>query len=489
MNPPVGSPKPLRLAVTLGDPAGIGPEIILRLFAREGDFHALSWKVGCPVAPFVVGEARHLEQAARSLKGRREEERKEQEAQEKRQGKERQEKKKEREERGRPLDEKKDAAPFHFQDDRTTSGGGYGSPAGRLEHGSGSPEKDALSAGGLPARGIAPDVLPIASLRIQTLAGPPSEFPGEGIVPVVQPPDFRFRGELAVGRVSAHCGAAAWAYIRHAVALVQNGAADGIVTAPLHKEALQAAGCPHPGHTEMLAALAGGARVAMLLVGGGLRVALATIHEPISRVPGLLTREGILEDLRLMDRFIPWFGIEELRIENEELKRKKEKGEKGAQESSIADCQSPIANRQSSVSRRPRIGVTGLNPHAGEGGMFGEEEREIIAPAIAAARAEGIDAVGPLPGDTVFYFHREGAYDAVLAMYHDQALIPVKTLAFHDGVNVTMGLPFIRTSVDHGTAFDIAGKGIALPDSLRAALECAAVLVRNRGGAQINTDK
>jgi 4-hydroxythreonine-4-phosphate dehydrogenase len=124
--------------------------------------------------------------------------------------------------------------------------------------------------------------------------------------------------------------------------------------------------------------------------------------------------------------------------------------------------------------------VCGLNPHAGEGGIFGTEERDIIAPAIAQARAEGIEATGPLPADTAFHFHREGLYDAILAMYHDQALIPVKTLAFHEGVNVTMGLPFIRTSVDHGTAFDIAGRGIARPDSLRAALECAAVLVRNR---------
>jgi 4-hydroxythreonine-4-phosphate dehydrogenase len=318
--------SPLRLAVTLGDPAGIGPEIVVRLFAdgfgRDD------------VAPFVVGEKRHLEQAAQAL--------------------------------------------------------------------------------GLTS------ILPS--------------------IPVVEPPDFHFEGPLEQGKVSAQCGAAAWAYIRHAVYLVQTGQADGIVTAPLQKEALQAAGCPYPGHTEMLAALAGDAKVAMLLVGGGVRVALATIHEPVTKVPELLTREGLLENLRLLNSFIPWFG----------------------------------------VPRPVRIGVTGLNPHAGEGGMFGDEEERIIAPAIADARAEGINAVGPLPGDTVFHFHREGAYDAVLAMYHDQGLIPVKTLAFHDGVNVTMGLPFIRTSVDHGTAFDIAGKGIARPDSLRAALHCAATLVRNR---------
>jgi len=327
----------------MGDPAGIGPEIIVRLFA-EG--------FRCDgVAPFVVGEVRHLEQAAACL-------------------------------------------GIHL--------------VSRTE--------------------------PVSPGVFTTL-----NFSGFSI-PVQEPPDFHFDGPLEQGQISAQCGAAAWAYIRHAVHLVQAGQADGIVTAPLQKEALQAAGCPYPGHTEMLAALAGDAKVAMLLVGGGLRVALATIHEPVARVPGLLTRDGILENLRLMDSFIPWFGVE----------------------------------------RPVRIGVTGLNPHAGEGGMFGDEERDIIIPAIEAARAEGIHAIGPQPADTIFYFHREGAYDAVLAMYHDQALIPVKTLAFHDGVNVTMGLPFIRTSVDHGTAFDIAGKGIARPDSLRAALHCAATLVKNK---------
>lgn len=335
---------PIRLAVTLGDPAGVGPEIVLAMFAQA------QWPAH--TAPFVSGEARILEQIARSL--------------------------------------------------------------------------------GIPA-------------DIRIAPQPPTEPPPPGVVPVVEPPDYRFEGPVREGKVDPACGAAAWAYVRHAVDLIQQGRADGVVTAPLHKEALHAAGCPHPGHTEMLADLAGGCHVAMLLVGGGVRVALVTIHEAIARVPQLITRQGILEKIRLLHTFIPWFGLD--------------------------DGPRP---------RAPRIGVTGLNPHAGEGGMFGDEEIQTIIPAIEAARAEGIDATGPLPADTAFHFHREGHTDAILAMYHDQGLIPVKTLDFHLGVNVSMGLPFIRTSVDHGTAFDIAGKGIARPDSLRAALHTAATLTANR---------
>jgi len=369
--------------VTLGDPAGVGPEIVVRLFERGGFPEN--------VAPFVVGEARHLAEIAAIL------------ARE---------------------DAKRGAT--------TTS----------------------------------------PPLRVERLADPPRQPAPPGTIPVIEPSDFRFEGDLAVGKVSAQCGAAAWAYVRCAVALVQAGRADAIVTAPLHKEALQAAGCPYAGHTEMLADLADGARVAMLLVGGGLRVALATIHEQLARVPALLTEEGILEKLRLLDHFIPWFGLAD---------RGSARSVGGTAHGNIGPARpSPDPSRAGIGLVRPRIGVAGLNPHAGEGGLFGNEERLVIAPAVERARAEGIDATGPLPGDTIFHAHREGAYDAVLAMYHDQALIPVKTLDFHGGVNVTMGLPFIRTSVDHGTAFDIAGRGIARPDSLRAALETAAVLVRNK---------
>jgi 4-hydroxythreonine-4-phosphate dehydrogenase len=357
----------------------VGPEIILRLFAQEGDFRALSERCGVGVVPFVVGEARLLEETTRIPEVRR------------------------------------------------------------------TVQADAGAAG--------------FDLAVQALATPPSEPPSPGVIPIVESPDFRFEGAPTIGKVSARCGAAAWAYVRHAVALVQSGAADAVVTAPLHKEALRAAGCPYPGHTEMLADLAGGVPAAMLLVGGGLRAALVTIHEPLALVPLLLSAEKILWRLRLMDTFIPWFGLRP-RPEGGRVRIGGERVRPGG--------------------GHVRIGVCGLNPHAGEGGIFGREEGDIIAPAIAQARAEGIEAIGPLPADTAFHFHREGLYDAILAMYHDQALIPVKTLAFHQGVNVTMGLPFIRTSVDHGTAFDIAGKGVARPDSLRAALECAAVLARNR---------
>ena len=393
---------PLRLAITLGDPAGVGPEIILRLFAQEGDFRALSERCGVGVVPFVVGEARLLEEAARIPEVRR------------------------------------------------------------------TVQADAGKAGFEPL--------------IQVLDEPPSQAPAPGTIPVLQPPDFRFEGTPDVGKVSARCGAAAWAYVRHAVALVQSGAADAVVTAPLHKEALRAAGCPYPGHTEMLADLAGGVPAAMLLVGGGLRAALVTIHEPLALVPLLLSAEKILWRLRLMDTFIPWFGLRprpeggRVRIGGERVRPGGEHVRPGGERVR------PGGERVRPGGERVRIGVCGLNPHAGEGGIFGTEEGDIIAPAIAQARAEGIEAIGPLPADTAFHFHREGLYDAILAMYHDQALIPVKTLAFHEGVNVTMGLPFIRTSVDHGTAFDIAGRGVARPDSLRAALECAATLVRNRRG-------
>jgi len=392
--PPTQRPaRPLRLAITLGDPAGVGPEIILRLFAQEGDFRALSERCGVGVVPFVVGEARLLEETTRIPEVRR------------------------------------------------------------------TVQADAGAAG--------------FDLAVQALATPPSEPPSPGVIPIVESPDFRFEGAPTIGKVSARCGAAAWAYVRHAVALVQSGAADAVVTAPLHKEALRAAGCPYPGHTEMLADLAGGVPAAMLLVGGGLRAALVTIHEPLALVPLLLSAEKILWRLRLMDTFIPWFGLPP-RPGGERVRPGGERVQPGGERVR------PNGGRVRPEGERVRIGVCGLNPHAGEGGIFGTEERDIIAPAIAQARAEGIAASGPLPADTAFHFHREGLYDAILAMYHDQALIPVKTLAFHEGVNVTMGLPFIRTSVDHGTAFDIAGRGVARPDSLRAALECAAVLARNR---------
>ncbi|KKB81325.1 4-hydroxythreonine-4-phosphate dehydrogenase [Devosia soli] len=225
--------------------------------------------------------------------------------------------------------------------------------------------------------------------------------------------------------------------IEEAVAAVTAGTCSGLVTAPIHKGALYEAGFRHPGHTEFLAALCAENGVeplpVMMLAHEDLRTVPLTIHVPIKDVPGLISVELILETLRVMDRDLKArFGIV-----------------------------------------RPRIAVAGLNPHAGEGGAIGREEIETIIPALEAARNEGLDVVGPLPGDTLFFPRHWRQYDAVLAMYHDQALIPIKTVAFDAGVNVTLGLPIVRTSPDHGTAFDLAGTGKASTSSFLAAIAMA----------------
>ena len=212
-------------------------------------------------------------------------------------------------------------------------------------------------------------------------------------------------------------------------------ASRGMVTAPLHKESLRAAGHPWPGHTELLAAATGTQDVAMMFVGGGLRVALLTIHCALRSVPDAVTRAETERVVRLVHRELPRFGVED-----------------------------------------GRIAVCGVNPHAGEHGLFGREDEEALRPAVAALAAEGIPVVGPLPADTVFVRALQGEFDAVVAAYHDQGLIPVKLMAFGRAVNVTLGLPFIRTSVDHGTAFDIAGAGTADPGSLLAAMSLAVEL-------------
>lgn len=227
------------------------------------------------------------------------------------------------------------------------------------------------------------------------------------------------------------------AAIEEAVASVKAGESRALVTAPIHKGALYHAGFAHPGHTEFLAALCAEGSVeplpVMMLAHEALRTVPLTIHVPIKDVPGLLTQDLIIETLRVMDRDLrSRFGI-----------------------------------------AAPRIGVAGLNPHAGEGGAIGHEEIEIIIPALEKARTEGIEAIGPLPGDTLFFPRHWRQYDAVLAMYHDQALIPIKTVAFDAGVNVTLGLPIVRTSPDHGTAFDLAGTGKASTSSFLAAIAMA----------------
>jgi len=237
--------------------------------------------------------------------------------------------------------------------------------------------------------------------------------------------------------------AAVIAVIARAVDLVQRGEAAAITTAPISKKALKdGAGFAFPGHTEYLAALGGGAKVAMMLACPELRVVPATIHIPLSEVPAKLTADLLEEVIRITEA-----GL-----------------------------------RRDFGFMRPRIAVAGLNPHAGEGGAMGSEESRVIAPVLAQLRAEGFDLTGPLPADTMFHPAARGRYDAAICMYHDQALIPIKTIDFAGGVNVTLGLPFVRTSPDHGTAFDIAGTGRADPTSLVAALMLARDMAERRAG-------
>jgi 4-hydroxythreonine-4-phosphate dehydrogenase len=238
--------------------------------------------------------------------------------------------------------------------------------------------------------------------------------------------------DAPLGQVDARAGAAAVRCIEAAVGLVQAGHARALVTAPIHKEALHAAGSPYPGHTEMLQALAGGPPVRMMLANEELRTVLVTIHCSLREAIDRVTRSSVLETLRITGAALRRMGLP-----------------------------------------TPRIAVAGLNPHAGEGGLFGDEEIHHIAPAIADARAQGLDARGPYAPDTVFMRARRGEFDVVVAMTHDHGLIPVKYLGVEQGVNVTLGLPFVRTSPDHGTAFDIAGQGVADPASLAAALAMA----------------
>jgi 4-hydroxythreonine-4-phosphate dehydrogenase len=244
-----------------------------------------------------------------------------------------------------------------------------------------------------------------------------------------------------LGRIDARAGAAAAACIAQAVRLALAGEISAVVTAPIHKEALAAAGVPYPGHTEMLQALAatdqGAPPVRMMLANAELRTVLVTIHLALRRAIDAVTYDAVLDTIRIAHRSAAGWGLS-----------------------------------------APRIAVAGLNPHAGEGGLFGDEEVRIIGPAVQAARAEGIDASGPYAPDTVFMRARDapdhpGEFDVVVAMTHDHGLIPVKYLGVADGVNVTLGLPFVRTSPDHGTAFDIAGSGRADPSSLRAAVRMA----------------
>jgi 4-hydroxythreonine-4-phosphate dehydrogenase len=236
------------------------------------------------------------------------------------------------------------------------------------------------------------------------------------------------------GKLDARNSAAVIGSIDEAVRLCLSGEASGMVTNPIQKETLYDVGFKHQGHTDYLASLAkvSGQEV-MMLVGEGLRAIPVTVHIPLADVPKALTTGAIVTQGKVVAESLKrWFGI-----------------------------------------ARPRLAVTGLNPHAGENGAMGKEDQTVVAPAVAALKAAGIDVFGPMSADTAFHAEARATYDAILCMYHDQALIPVKTLDFHRGVNVTLGLPFIRTSPDHGTALGIAGKGIANPTSLIAAIRLA----------------
>jgi len=252
------------------------------------------------------------------------------------------------------------------------------------------------------------------------------------------------------GEPDARNAPAVIASIRQAVAAVEDGHASAVVTNPIAKSVLYGAGFSHPGHTEFLAALAAERRPGrtfrpvMLLADPALKVVPLTIHVPLTEVAALITGPSIIETTRILHAAL------------------------------IRDFAIP----------QPRIVVAGLNPHAGEGGDIGREEIEVIAPAIAHLRAEGLDVTGPLSADTLFHAAARRTYDAVLCMYHDQALIPIKTLAFETGVNVTLGLPFVRTSPDHGTAFSLAGSGKASEASLAAALRLAAAMAAARANAR-----
>jgi 4-hydroxythreonine-4-phosphate dehydrogenase len=274
--------------------------------------------------------------------------------------------------------------------------------------------------------GIGPEVAAVAAADPRVLAA---------CEPVIySPPDGAV---FPPGVLSADAGRAAYDIIIRAVDDAKNGDVQAIATAPVNKEAFRLAGLPWNGHTDLLAHLTGAPHVAMMFHSDPLRVVLATVHVALADVPRLLTQSLMEKTIALTARELPRFD-----------------------------------------KIQPRIAVAGLNPHAGEHGLFGREDMDVIAPAIEKCRARGIDVSGPFPADTLFVRAQRGAFDVVVACYHDQGLIPVKLLAFGQAVNVTLGLPIVRTSVDHGTAFDIAGKGVADPESMIAAVLLAARLAR-----------
>jgi 4-hydroxythreonine-4-phosphate dehydrogenase len=309
--------------------------------------------------------------------------------------------------------------------------------------------------------GIGPEIAVKARLALGTevpffMIGDPGHLPTGAAATIISDPDqvpdvaagslpvlpHAFAAEAVPGQPSPDNARGVVEVIARAVALVRSGRASAVVTNPISKAALRhGAGFAFPGHTEYLAHLAGDVPVAMMLAAPELRVVPVTIHVPLAQVPSLLTAGAIEQAIRLTHAaLVRDFGVD-----------------------------------------RPRIAVAGLNPHAGEGGTIGGEEQALIAPLVRRLAEAGMAVSGPWPADTLFHPAARARHDAVVAMYHDQALIPLKTLAFDRGVNVTLGLPFVRTSPDHGTAFDIAGKGVADPASLVAALRQAAEIAARRG--------
>ncbi|MFH0946151.1 MAG: 4-hydroxythreonine-4-phosphate dehydrogenase PdxA [Planctomycetota bacterium] len=301
--------------------------------------------------------------------------------------------------------------------------------------------------------GVGPEVIASALLRVCQqgadasrfiLLGDPRVFAAVGLD---EQGGFRFQAAGSwdpkadpAGGPSPRSGAAAVAALEAAIDLALTGAADGVVTGPLSKEAMRAAGHPWPGQTELLIERCKAGEALMLFVADRLRVALLTRHVPIREVPGLIDQESIERTLLLLTQSLERdFGV---------------------------------------VS--PTIGVAALNPHAGEHGLFGSEERDCIAPAVLRSNQRGLRVLGPMPADTLFVRQKSGEFDAVLALYHDQGLIPLKLMGFGRAVNVTAGLPIVRTSPDHGTAYDIVGKGIADPSSMAAAIDVATLMIRNR---------
>ncbi len=277
-------------------------------------------------------------------------------------------------------------------------------------------------------------------LPAPVVAWQPGQDVEQGSIAIFSPLPPLAAASLAWGQPSPETGQAMGQWIESAVTIIQQGHLAAMVTCPITKTALNDGGYFFPGHTEMLAELCHASHFAMMMAGSSLRVTLVTIHVALSQVASLVSQESVGE---MLD--ITWQALHD--------------------DFALA---------------APRLAVAGLNPHGGEGAMFGSEEDDIISPAVQAAQDRGLDVKGPFPPDTIFHKAAAGDYDAVVCMYHDQGLIPFKLLHFSDGVNVTLGLPIVRTSVDHGTAYDIAGKGSADPASLLAACKMAGDIVRNR---------